>query len=190
MSRSKKPSIVVRTDARLLGHLAEGRQGDPLVGLGRAGDALPETREDAAGGATDEQELGLGQGRRVDIGTRGVAAIGGQPVDPAFDEVGADGTHVGPPTVGRRLTRLGLELGPPSLTDGSRCIACSVGASTTITGSGLMERRPPAGALEPFESIDGQHEDRRAAQLDLDRVGHEELARLHDRRHGIDDLRA
>ena len=48
---------------------------------------------------------------------------------------------------------------------------------------------PLRGGSEPLEALDGEDEDRRAADLDLERVGHEELARLHDRRHRVDDLR-
>ena len=49
-----------------------------------------------------------------------------------------------------------------------------------------MELQPN---LKPFEALDGQDEDRRPADLDLERIGHEELAWLHDRRHRVDDLR-
>src|SRR3954469_17207092 len=38
----------------------------------------------------------------------------------------------------------------------------------------------PAAGLEPLEAVHRQHEDRRAADLDLERIGHEELTRLHD----------
>ena len=48
---------------------------------------------------------------------------------------------------------------------------------------------PDPGASESFEALDRDDEDRRAADLDFERVGHEELARLHDRRHRVDDLR-
>src|SRR5688572_13386936 len=47
-----------------------------------------------------------------------------------------------------------------------------------------------AGArLEPLEALDRKDEDGRPADFDLERVRHEELARFHDRRHGVDDLR-
>src|SRR3954454_8832639 len=42
---------------------------------------------------------------------------------------------------------------------------------------------------ESFETLDRKNEDGRAADFDLERVRHEELAGLHDRRHRIDDLR-
>src|SRR6185369_2268828 len=41
---------------------------------------------------------------------------------------------------------------------------------------------------EPLEALDRDDEDGGPADLDLERVGHEELARLHDRRHRVDDL--
>jgi diguanylate cyclase (GGDEF)-like protein len=41
---------------------------------------------------------------------------------------------------------------------------------------------------DPLEPFHGQDEDRRAADLDLERIGHEKLARLHDRRHRVDHL--
>ena len=53
----------------------------------------------------------------------------------------------------------------------------------------LSRRRPDArAASEPLEALDREDEDGRPADLDLERVGHEELARLHDRRHRVDDL--
>src|SRR5690349_18540384 len=48
-------------------------------------------------------------------------------------------------------------------------------------GAGIVTRS----GLEPLEPLDRQDEDRRAADLDLDRIGHEELTRLHDRRHRV-----
>ena len=54
------------------------------------------------------------------------------------------------------------------------------GACTAVAGS-----RPS----EPLEPLDGEDEHRRPTDLDLERVGHEELAGLHDRRHRVDDLR-
>src|SRR5436190_9206875 len=42
---------------------------------------------------------------------------------------------------------------------------------------------------ESFETLDRKNEDGRAADFDLERVRHEELAGLHDRRHRVDDLR-
>ena len=45
-------------------------------------------------------------------------------------------------------------------------------------------------SLQPLEPLHGQHEDRRAANLDFERIGHEELARLHDRGHRVHDLRS
>src|SRR5512146_2098764 len=50
--------------------------------------------------------------------------------------------------------------------------------------------RPCRCALDALEALDGQDEDRGTADLDLERVRHEELARLHDRRHRVDDLAA
>jgi hypothetical protein len=44
--------------------------------------------------------------------------------------------------------------------------------------------------LQPLEALDGHDEDGRAADLDLERIGHEELARLHDRRHRVHHLRS
>src|SRR3989304_5790326 len=73
---------VVRPQAGLLGHLPQGRERHALAVVQAARDALPEAREDAAGGAADEQELRLGAGRR-------------HAEDPALDEVGADRAHDG-----------------------------------------------------------------------------------------------
>src|ERR1035437_5668588 len=45
----------------------------------------------------------------------------------------------------------------------------------------------PSNALE---AIDGDHEDHRSTNLDFQRIGHEELARLHDRHDGAHGLSA
>jgi len=45
------------------------------------------------------------------------------------------------------------------------------------------------GDSDPLETLDRQDEDGRPADLDLERVGHEELARLHDRWHRVHHLR-
>ena len=47
---------------------------------------------------------------------------------------------------------------------------------------------PSVSVLETLEALDGKDEDRRAADLHLDRVRHVELARFHDRWHRVDEL--
>src|SRR4051812_11318285 len=72
------------------------------------------------------------------------------------------------------------------LRSSSSMFPCSSARKTQhSTRSGLT---PLTGGLETLEPLDRQHEHRRAADFDLERVRHEELAWLHDRRHRIDDL--
>src|SRR5450759_811769 len=68
-----------RPEADLLAHLAQRGHRNPLARLQAAGDALPESGEDAAGRAPDEEELRLARERDTE--------------DPALHQVGAVGTH-------------------------------------------------------------------------------------------------
>src|SRR6476659_7945335 len=62
------------------------------------------------------------------------------------------------------------------------------GRPTRRRDRGGTSDRLSGGRSEPLEPLDREDEDGRAADLDLERVGHEELAGLHDRWHRVDDL--
>src|SRR5664280_3214165 len=70
----------------------------------------------------------------------------------------------------------------------------NIQTSTRSGRKGLTRSRPVsrrrARPSDAFEAIDRDHEDHRSTHLDFKRVGHEELARLHDRHHGAHGLGA
>src|SRR4051812_22991166 len=71
---------------------------------------------------------------------------------------------------------------PGAATKSTPAVIETVAAGRDISGG--------SAASDALVALDGQHEDGCPADLDLERVGHEELAGLHDRRHRVHDLRS
>src|SRR5207244_10599818 len=63
-------------------------------------------------------------------------------------------------------------------------------STTYYCHDGADEVAPIGLPSDALEALDGEDENGGAPHLHLDRIGHVELARLHDRRHGVDELLA